>query len=197
MNSCVYKTLFAGFISLSAVVAETPAPQYVVPGEQISPEETADRAKLANLDKMPGFDGIAFGEAFPTKNFEIEQDRGALKIYKKENQNLLMGPALLETILYYVFEGKFYGVAFHTNDGQDSLAMKEILTNAFGSGHGSADEGPSTIWIAKKRGAIFEINTSTGDSSTFIFDHDLHDACLKDQDKAAQTSAQQLIQGKL
>ena len=197
MTSPICKTLFAGLMTLSAVVAETPPPQYMAPGEQISPEETADRAKLANLDKMPGFDGIAFGDTFPVKNFKLEQDRGALKIYKKENQNLLMGPALLETILYYVFEGKFYGVAFHTNDGQDSLAMKEILTNAFGSGQGSADEGPSTIWIAKKRGALFEINTTTGDSSTFIFDHDLHDACLKEQDKAAQNSAQQLIQGKL
>ena len=181
-------------LSLTALVAQTPPDE--APQGQPSKEEAENSAKLANLDKMPGFEGIAFGAAFPAKDFELEQDRGALKIYRKTEEPVLMGPALLGDVLFHVFEGKFYGVAFHTADGQDSMALKGILVNAFGTGTDAADYGPSTIWIGKERGALFDLNTATGESSAFIFDHKLHNACLAEQSKASQSAAQQLIQGK-
>ena len=188
----------AGALSLSPVFAQESPPPASGPGptDKETKYAEADRAKLANLDKVPGFGGVAFGAEFPTKGYEIEQDRGALKIYEKTGEKLLMGPAMLETVLYYVFEGKFYGVAFHTNDGQDSLALKSILINAFGMGENSADSGPTTVWISKKNGAIFDLNTSTGDGSAFLFDMKLHDACLAEQSASAKAAAQQLIQGK-
>ena len=139
---------------------------------------------------------MAFGAGFSAKGFKLEQDRGALKLYKKTGEKLLFGPALLETVIYYVFEGKFYGVAFHTNDGEDSLALKNILIDAFGTGENSTDEGPGTIWIAKKNGALFDLNQSNGDGCVFLFDLKLHDACLTDQAAAEQAAAKQLIQGK-
>ncbi len=107
-----------------------------------------------------------------------------------------MGPALLEAVLYYVFEGKFYGVVLHTDDGQDSLALKGVLVNAFGTGIDSENNAPSTIWMAKDRGALFDLNTSTGKGSAFIFDHKLHNACLAEQSQSSQSAAKQLIQGK-
>jgi len=187
-----------GAFSLSPVFAqESPAPAGGPgPTDEESKYAEADRAKLANLDKVPGFGGVAFGAEFPTKGYELEQDRGALKIYKKTGEKLLVGPAMLETVLYYVFNGKFYGVAFHTDDGQDSLALKSILINAFGMGENSADSGPTTVWISKKNGALFDLNTSTGDGSAFLFDMKLHDACLAEQSASAKAAAQQLIQGK-
>lgn len=188
----------AGALSLSPVFAQESPPSASGPGpsEDEIKYTKEDRAKLANLDKVPGFGGVEFGAAFSTEGFEVEQDRGALKIYRKSGEKLLMGPALLETILYYVFEGKFYGVAFHTNDGQDSLSLKSVLINAFGFGENSADEGPATVWLGKKNGALFDLNTSTGDGSAFLFDMKLHDACLAEQSASAKTASQQLIQGK-
>jgi hypothetical protein len=187
-----------GAFSFSPIFAqESPAPTSGPgPSDEESKHAEADRAKLANLDKVPGFGGMAFGAEFPAKGYELEQDRGALKLYKKTGEKLLVGPALLETVLYYVFEGKFYGVAFHTDDGQDSLALKSILINAFGMGENSSDEGPTTVWISKKNGALFDLNTSTGDGSAFLFDMKLHDACLAEQSASAKAAAQQLIQGK-
>jgi hypothetical protein len=185
--------------SVSPVFAqESPAPSPAPKsgGEEQKYDEEADHAKLLNLDKVPGYGGVAFGAAFSGKGFKLEQDRGALKLYKKTGEKLLFGPALLETVLYYVFDGKFYGVAFHTNDGQDSLALKNILIDAFGTGENSADEGPGTVWIAKKNGALFDLNQSNGDASVFLFDMKLHDACLADQSAAEQATAKQLIQGK-
>ncbi len=194
-----FAVVSAGALSFSPVFAqESPAaPSGPKAGEEEAKyEEEADHAKLANLDKVPGFGGVAFGAEFPAKGFIIEQDRGGLKIYKKNGEKLLVGPALLETVLYYVFEGKFYGVAFHTNDGQDSLALKNILINAFGTGQNSADEGPGTVWLSKKNGALFDLNTSTGDGSAFLFDMKLHDACLAEQSASEKAAAQQLIKGK-
>jgi hypothetical protein len=188
-----------GAISLSPVFAqETPASASGAKpgGEEAKYDEEADHAKLLNLDKVPGYGGVVFGAEFPAKDYQLEQDRGALKLFKKAGEKLLVGPALLETVIYYVYEGKFYGVAFHTNDGQDSLALKDILINAFGTGENSADEGPGTVWIAKKNGALFDLNQSTGDGSVFLFDLKIHDAVLAGQSASAKTAAQQLIQGK-
>ena len=188
-----------GAFSLSSLLAQDSPPAAAGPksgGEEAKYDEEEDRAKLLNLDKVPGFGGVEFGADFSAKGFAIEQDRGALKIYKKADENLLLGPALLETVLYYVYKGKLYGVAFHTNDGQDSLALKDIFINAFGTGQNSADEGPSTVWIAKKNGALFDLNPSTGDGSVFLFDLKTHDTVLAEQSASAKSAAQQLIQGK-
>ncbi len=187
----------AGALSLTPVFAQEAPPSGPKPGEEESKYAEADQAKLANLDKVTGFGGMDFGSSFSTKGFELEQDRGALKIYKKSGEKLLMGPALLETVLYYVFDGKFYGVAFHTNDGQDSMALKSVLINAFGLGQNDEEGGPSTAWLSKKNGAFFDLNTSTGDGSAFLFDMTLHDAALAEQSASAKAAAQQLIQGKL
>jgi hypothetical protein len=194
MTRTIFHSAAAALISAMAVGAQTPTP---TPPQTPSTREEADnQAKLASLDKMPGYAGIAFGADFQAKDFEIEQDRGALKIYRQSEEPVLIGPALVNDVLFHVFEGKFYGVAFHTNDGQDSLALKGVLVNAFGTGTDAADYGPSTIWIGKDRGALFDLNTATGEGSAFIFDHTLHNKVLTQQSKASQSAAQQLIQGK-
>lgn len=169
-------------------------------GEPPSKEEQEAQQKqaaeyLAKLDGVPGFGGIAFGAEFSAKGFEIEQDRGSLKLYKKTGGKNALGPVLLETIIYYVFEGKFYGVAFHTNDGQDTLNLMSLLESAFGPGQSSAEEGPSTIWIGKKVGVLSEINTATGDGNAFLFDVALHDAFLKYESEAVQKAAAKLLKG--
>lgn len=168
------------------------------PGSSGPPAEAPNQAEfLAKLDAIPGYGGIAFGSDFSKAgdSMALEQDRGPLKIYKKKGESLLVGSALLETILYYFYEGKLYGVAFHTNDGQDSLALKSVFINALGMGEDSAEGGPSTIWIGKKVGALFDLNTSTGDGSAFLFDVKAHDAYLDYQSKAAQKAAAQLLKG--
>lgn len=160
------------------------------------PSKEDSPTNIVQLDAVKGYGGLAFGSDFSSaKDLEVEQDRGPLKIYKKKGEKLMIGPALLETILYYYYEGKLYGVAFHTNDGQDTLNLKGIFAFAFGDGQDSDDSGPSTIWIGKKNGALFDVNTSTGDGSAFLFDIKLHDAYLKYETEAAQKAASQLIKG--
>lgn len=190
--------------SLSLLAQDGPppgAPGGSGPGEPPSQQDSqaqaqAIQAGLAKLDAVKGYGGLEFGSEFSkAKDMIIEQDRGPLKLYKKKGENLLIGTALMETILYYYYEGKLYGIAFHTSDGQDSLALKSILHSAFGPGEDSVDDGPSTIWIGKKVGALFDLNPSTGESSTFLFDHKLHDAYLNYENTANQKAADQLQKG--
>lgn len=190
------------FASCAIPRAQQPPPPAAPPEAKPPTDEAAEkaaaaeRAKIEIIDKVPGFADVPFGAEFPAEKFQLEQDRGKLKLYKKTGEKLLIGPALLEAIVYHVYDGNFYGVALHTNDGQDSLALKEIMVEAFGSGENSAGNGPSTIWISKKNGALFDLNLSSGAASLFIFDRKLHDAVLSDHAASIKTAAQELIQGK-
>ena len=93
-----------------------------------------NKAGLVNLNKVTSYGGMNFGSKFPAWRFQIEQDRGDLKIYRKMGQNHLMGPVHLDEVLYYAFQGKFYGVAFHTDDGENSALLQTVLIDAFGTG---------------------------------------------------------------
>ena len=77
-------------------------------GPTAPPESEADKALLLNVDKMPGFSGLSFGDAFPASGdkFKIEQDRGKLKICRAGDANRLLGPAILDTDWYDVWDGK-------------------------------------------------------------------------------------------
>ena len=186
----ILSVLMTGCIASAAFAQDAPKDPTQPPSKEDSP------TNIAQLDAVKGYGGLAFGSDFSSaKNLVLEQDRGPLKLYKKKDEKLVIGPVLLETILYYYFEGKLYGVAFHTNDGQDTLNLKGIFAFAFGEGQDSDDSGPSTIWIGKKNGALFDVNTSTGDGSAFLFDHKLNDACLKYETEASQKAAEQLIKG--
>lgn len=190
VRSLSLSVLLTGCLASAAFAQDAPKDPNQPPSKEDSP------TNFARLDAVKGYGGLAFGSDFSTaKNLVLEQDRGPLKIYKKQDEKLIIGPALLETVLYYYYEGKLYGVAFHTNDGQDTLNLKGIFAFAFGDGQDSDDSGPSTIWIGKKNGALFDVNTSTGDGSAFLFDHKLHDAYLKYETEAARKAADQLIQG--
>lgn len=165
-------------------------------GDPSQPPQQEPQVKVEALDAVKGYGGLQFGSDFSaTKDLVEERGNGKLKIYYKKDTKLSLGPAHLETVLYYYFEDKLYGVAFHTNDGQDTLNLLSIFKYAFGPGNDSDDSGPATIWLGKKNGALFEINTSNGDGSAFIFDQKLHDAYLKYESEAAQAAAQQLIKG--
>ena len=170
------------------------------PGEPPSQQDSkalaeAQAAGLAKLDGVKGYGGLEFGSEFSKAKDQlvIEQDRGPLKLYKKKKENLLIGTALMETILYYYYEDKLLGIPFPTPHRQDSLALKSVFHTAFGPGEDSVDDGPSTIWIGKKVGALFDLNPSTGESSAFVFDHKIHDAYLNYENTANQKAADQLL----
>lgn len=160
------------------------------------PAKETPPVHVDQLDAFKGYGGLALGSEFSAaKGLELEQDRGALKIYKKKDANLTLGPVLLDEVLYYFYDGKLCGVALHTDDGQDTLNLRTVLTLAFGRGFPSASGGPSTVWMGKTNGAVFELNTSTGDGNAYLFDIKLHDAFLKYESEAAQKAADQLVKG--
>lgn len=192
-----FRLLGLSVLSAGYLLSNSLAQQGQPPGDPGKPEGKEPPAvNIDQLDAVKGFGGLQFNSDFSAaKDLQLEKDYGPLKIYRKMDTKLNFGPAILETILYYYYDGKLYGVAFHTNDGQDTLNLLGVFKYAFGPGQGSDDSGPSTIWLGKKNGALFDINTSSGDGSGFIFDQKLHDAYLKYESESAQKAAQQLIKG--
>jgi hypothetical protein len=183
-------------LSLSLIAAGYVTSISFAQDDPSKPTKDNPPTNVAALDGLKGYGGLTFGsDASASKDLEIEQDRGPLKIYKKKGEKLQLGPVLLDTVLYYFYDGKLYGVALHTDDGQDSLNLKNVLTFAFGAGQDSADGGPSTVWMGKTNGALFELNTSSGEASAFLFDIKAHDAFLKYESEAAQKAASQLVKG--
>ncbi len=160
-----------------------------------SPSSTEPAVKIEKLDSVPGYGGIKFGDEFPASGYELEQDRGVLKIYKKAGDPAMLGPVMLDEVLFHVYDGKFYGVAFHTGDGQDTLNLRSVFQAAFGNGMPSADNGPATVWVGKKVGALVDVNTATGEGSAFLFDVKLHDTFLSYESDAARAAAEKLLKG--
>ena len=156
---------------------------------------TENKALPASPDAVSGYAGIHFGAPFPASSFQLEENRGAVKVFTKKGQCLQLGPASLDAVLYYTFQGKFYGVAFHTKDGEDSMELGNVLANAFGRGKKENHDGPSINWSGKNVGVIYEVNTSTGEGNAFLFDESIHDAVLGEQSASAQSAALKLIQG--
>jgi len=191
------------FIGLQGLAPALQAQASPGPSNQAPPVEAAaaqqkdNEEYLAKLDGVPGFGGIAFGADIDPlkKTLKVEQDRGPLVIYKKDGADLSFGSALLDEVLYYFYEGKFYGVALHTDDGQDTLALKEVFQFAFGPGQSPGDSAPTTAWIGKKNGAIFDINLSSGEGSAFLFDQKIHDQYLTYQSQSAEKAAAALLKG--
>ena len=196
MHLCIKRLLI---LSLAAIPCTSAFSESSKPSKTSSNKvDPQDALKLANVDKVTSYGGVEFGAPLPESGFILEQDRGSLKTYKKSGEKLMLGPALLDSVVYYFFNGKFYGVAFHTNaahtnDVEDALSLKSIFIDAFGKGEDSSGGEPSTIWIGKKHGLIYDLNESTGDASAFLFDKNIHDAVLTDQSASEQAAAQQLI----
>ncbi|MET0224444.1 MAG: hypothetical protein ABW346_08725, partial [Terrimicrobium sp.] len=72
---------------------------------------------VAYLDSLAGFRGIKFGTAFSEfTDLTLDQDHGKLKLYTKTNEDLKLGLARLDTIVYHFFDDKLYGVSIHTTD---------------------------------------------------------------------------------
>jgi hypothetical protein len=64
------------------------------------------------LDATTGFRGQNFGTSFSDfQGLTLEKDEGDLKLYTKKDENLQLGPAKLETVVYHFFQDKFFAVS--------------------------------------------------------------------------------------
>jgi len=108
------------------------------------------------LDYKNGFRGIAFGTPVGQfKNLEIVHDRGAVKAYRKTDDDLNIGNVTLTSIVYVFVHDKFYAVSLHADGGYNGSNLLKVFQTAFGAG--ARPDGPSSkyFWAGKVAGAHF------------------------------------------
>jgi hypothetical protein len=114
-----------------------------------------------------GFRGIKweteFSSVFPefnkTKEFKTDSRYdGLLKSYFMEDDDLTIGMAVLETIEYAFWDGKFQGVRIQAKDPVDWDGLKETTFEKFGRGFQPDKHVETYEWRGKETKAILERN---------------------------------------
>ncbi|MBV9999266.1 MAG: hypothetical protein JO015_09145 [Verrucomicrobia bacterium] len=122
-----------------------------------------------------------------------------MKLYARKDDNLTLGPAKLEAIVYYFFQDKLYAVSLHTADRENTLLLLRIAQTAFGP----ADRRPGTegesgedqldqSWQGKVSEAIFTANAKTEQGSLLIRDNQLGNQVEAQLDKSVHEAADEL-----
>jgi hypothetical protein len=123
MVRCSLFGLAASLLVWTTGIAEDTQTEKVAPGS------------VAYLDSLAGFRGIKFGTPFSEfQDLAVNQDHGKLKLYTKTDEDLKLGLARLDTIVYHFFDDKFYGVSIHTTDPANTQTLVAIAGTGFGQG---------------------------------------------------------------
>jgi hypothetical protein len=126
------------------------------------------------------------------KNLEVYHDRGAVKVYRKTDEDLSIGTASVTNIIYIFVNDKFYAVSIHA-DGRNGANLLKVFQAAFGAG-AHPEGGPSQyFWTGKVASAhFFDDEGATHEVRGWIGNNELQ----KDYDQVMQqiftAAAQQL-----
>jgi hypothetical protein len=154
-------------------------------------KEKASPGSVAYLDSLAGFRGIKFGTPFSEfKDLSLDQDHGKLKLYTKKDEDLKLGLAKLETIVYHFFDDRFYGVSIHATDPANTQTLVAIAGTGFGPG--AKLDQQNTIWQGEKAWAQLSQNPGTGEGTLFIGDCELSRQLGEYEQRAAVEAAAQL-----
>ena len=149
----------------------------------------------SKLDSLTGFRGQKFGTPFSEfQGLKLEQDKGAIKLYSKKDDNLTLGPVELQAIVYHFFQDKLYEVSLHTADREDTLELLRVAISAFGPGdrRPNAADDLDQSWQGKSAEAFFNVNPRTDEGSLVIRDGELGGEMETYREKATKEAADQL-----
>jgi hypothetical protein len=154
------------------------------------------------LDYKNGFRGTKFGSpSSAISGLTLTHEHGAMKIYQKSGDNLVLGECHLDKILYHFVDDKFLGVSLFPKDPDDAKELLQIFEIAFGSGataKAHADSGEHKqhaddfYWRGKVANARLSY-TEAHQAEAWIGNNDLQDAYGKVQKKMAEEAAATLF----
>ncbi len=108
------------------------------------------------LDYKNGFRGVAFGTPVSQfKNLEVLHDRGAIKAYRKTDEDMNIGNVTATNIVYIFVHDKFYAVSIHADGGFNGNNLLKTFQAAFGAGAHPEGSPDKYFWAGKVAGAHF------------------------------------------
>jgi hypothetical protein len=167
------KVRFCGFVWRVVCTAAILVTAVTVSQAAESNAQSTTTHQPSKLDSITGFRDLKFGTPFSDfQGLTIEKDEGDIKLYSKKDDNLALGPAKLQAIIYHFFQDKFYAVSLHTEDRDNSLYLLRIAISAFGPGshNSNSKDDLDQAWIGKNGEAFYNINPRTDEGSLFIRD---------------------------
>jgi len=136
---------------------------------------------------------VAFGSPVTQfKNLEVYRDRGAVKAYRKTDEDLTIGTSSVSNIIYIFVHDKFYAVSIHA-DGRNGTQLLKVFEAAFGPGAHPEGTSSQYFWTGKVASAhFFQDEGANHEVRGWIGNNELQ----KDYDKVMQeifvAAAQQL-----
>jgi hypothetical protein len=183
------------FVSFALCAAGVPGSAVTISAAAKPIKQSATEQQSTKLDTLTAFRGQKFGTSFADfQGLTIEKDEGDIKLYSKKDENLVLGPAKLEAIIYYFFQDKFYAVSLHTQDRDNTLDLLRVAIAAFGPGDrdSNAKDELDQSWIGKNAEAFFNVSPKSEEGSLLIRDNALAAQVEAYTDKLAKDAGDSL-----
>ncbi len=129
-----------------------------------------------------GFRGIKWETDITTlPNMTYVGDGLGLKLYKKSNEEMKLGSAKIDTLLYTFWRGKLSGVLIQVEGLQNCNALRDVVFERFGEGVKENQYIEDYYWSGKITFIDLQVNKTTGLGNLTMFSQK-----MADQKKAAE-----------
>jgi hypothetical protein len=135
---------------------------------------------LAYLDAHNGFRDLTFGEP-PTPRMVLTNEVGAKQYYTRLDEDLSLGDAQLEQLIYGFYKERLQTVILQTKGAANSRACLEALQHLYGLG---AQPDPSRLrytWRGSQVSVSYQEDGRTHDAEIWF-----HSLPLRDEERADQ-----------
>ncbi len=165
------------------VTAKAPSTRPPEPASGIQPTTVApepEPGSLAYLDAHNGFRELTFGEP-PAPSMVLANEVGAKQYYTRPDDNLSLGAAHLEPLLYGFYKQRLQTVLIQTKGAANSHAIFEELQRAYGPGTQPDPSQPRYTWRGRRVSVSYQENASTHDAEIWF-----HSLPVMDEERADQ-----------
>ena len=103
----------------------------------------------------------------------LKEDAGASKYYARPGDDLSIGGAQVDQIIYGFYKNRMHVVRITTKGISNSLALLEVLRQAYGPGYQSNQFMQKYLWDGSKVLLTYDENAVTRDAKVWFFSRPL------------------------
>jgi hypothetical protein len=116
------------------------------------------------LDFKNGFRDLKFGNP-PTSDMVLkEEESGDTKYYARPRDDLSLGGAQLQRIIYGFYKDRFFWLLLETQGLVNSRAMLDVMRQAYGPGYQGNRYMQQFAWFGSRVSGIYTENAVTSDA---------------------------------
>jgi hypothetical protein len=129
---------------------------------RLTPTEPSP-GSLAYLDFKNGFRDLTFG-APPTSDMVLKETDGDTKYYTRPQDDLILGGAQLQRIIYGFYKDRFDWLLLETKGLGNSRAMLDVVRQTYGPGYQGNRYIQKFAWFGSRVSGIYSENSATADA---------------------------------